>query len=409
MVKWKELSLRVRYSVLGVGVATTLVALAAGLQPAGLLILPGTITSNLCAPGVCAASSGPGGTQPANTVYAGPPTGAAAIPSFRVLQPIDIPILQDTGIQLSTSLDGYTYQSAWNAYVQSLITETTCNTPLTCPTGTDSGTGHQTITFSLTGPVVINTNASSAPTAPTTNAYQYVCADTLTCTDDIDDFAASRRVLGRRWDGTNASPSAVGAAEPGIGIAARFYDGSSMPTSDEAYIWLITSQAQTSSHHGTGMDFYTTPNNTTSAQHQARMDASGGIEMYSAGSAPTGGDEGGGTINLAKGAWINGAPYPGTPGTTFTVSGCGTAGSVTGGAAAGSFTIGTGASSCTFTITINGATGAAAAHGWVVHAVDATKAITCTDSTTVSTTTVVFVCGGTPATSDLVKFFAVPY
>jgi len=96
-------------------------------------------------------------------------------------------------------------------------------------------------------------------------------------------------------------------------------------------------------------------------------------------------------------------------GTAFTVSGCGTAAAVTGGASAGSFTVGTGATNCTFTVTLNGATGLTAPHGWVADADDTTANIHCVNSTTVSTTTVVFVCTGTIATSDLIKFLAVAY
>lgn len=96
-------------------------------------------------------------------------------------------------------------------------------------------------------------------------------------------------------------------------------------------------------------------------------------------------------------------------GTTFTVSGCGTAGSVTGGASAGTFTVGTGTTNCTFTVTINGATGLTAAHGWIANADDTTAGIHCINSATVSATTVIFVCTGTVATNDVIKFTAMAY
>jgi hypothetical protein len=96
-------------------------------------------------------------------------------------------------------------------------------------------------------------------------------------------------------------------------------------------------------------------------------------------------------------------------GTTFTVSGCGTAGSVTGGSAAGSFTVGTGTTNCTFTITLNGASGSTAAHGWILNMDDVTAGIHCINSTTVSTTTAVGVCTGTVATNDVIKFSATGY
>ncbi len=101
---------------------------------------------------------------------------------------------------------------------------------------------------------------------------------------------------------------------------------------------------------------------------------------------------------------------PVTVGTTrFTVSGCGTAGSVTGSGTAGSFTVGTGTLNCTFTVTLNGSTGLTATHGWVANADDTTAEIHCMNSTTVSTTTVVFTCMGQIGTSDLIIFTAWAY
>lgn len=92
-------------------------------------------------------------------------------------------------------------------------------------------------------------------------------------------------------------------------------------------------------------------------------------------------------------------------GSAFTVSGCGTAGSITGGASAGSFTVGTGTTNCTFTVT----PGLTAPHGWIANADDTTANIHCVNSTTVSATTMVFVCTGTIGTTDLIKFSGVEY
>jgi hypothetical protein len=95
--------------------------------------------------------------------------------------------------------------------------------------------------------------------------------------------------------------------------------------------------------------------------------------------------------------------------TTFTVSGCGTAGSVTGNGTAGTFTVGTGAGTCTFVFTINGATGMTATHGWIANVDDATAKLHCENTATVSTTTANVICNATVTTGDLITFKADPY
>jgi hypothetical protein len=101
---------------------------------------------------------------------------------------------------------------------------------------------------------------------------------------------------------------------------------------------------------------------------------------------------------------------PLTGGTTFTVSGCGTAGSVSGAGASGTFTVGTGASTCTFVFTINGATGMTAPHGWVANVDDVTAKIHCENNGTVaSTTTATVICNSTVTTGDLITFSAVAF
>ena len=96
-------------------------------------------------------------------------------------------------------------------------------------------------------------------------------------------------------------------------------------------------------------------------------------------------------------------------GIPVTISGCGTAGSIHGNGVAGDFTVGTGAVNCTFTVTLNGASGLTAQTGWIANADDTTAGIHCVNGTTVSTTTVVFTCTGTVLTSDLIKFSAAAY
>jgi hypothetical protein len=93
-------------------------------------------------------------------------------------------------------------------------------------------------------------------------------------------------------------------------------------------------------------------------------------------------------------------------GTTFTVSGCGSAGAITGGSFAGSFTVGTGATPCTFVITMNGATGYTAPNGWACHGSDITTGIDLFQSATSTTTCSI---KGNASTSDTIVFSATAY
>ena len=256
---------------------------------------------------VGSSSTGGGGTIPpssaaANTVWAGPTSGGSGAPSFRTLVTGDIPVIPDTSVSLSTPLQGQSYQSGFNSVVSSDIFTMT-------PTANQIGinTSGTTMTFSLSPPFIVNNNAASAPTAPTGNAFQYVTQDAANGTWDIDVFGASGRYLCRGWGGTNASQSAVGAAVVDCGLAGRAYDGTSIPAVDEASVQTITSQVQTSTHHGHAIYFNTTTNNTTSSHLAASVQASGSLLLNdSSGTAPTGGDCGAGCENVATAYQVNG-------------------------------------------------------------------------------------------------------
>ena len=101
-----------------------------------------------------------------------------------------------------------------------------------------------------------------------------------------------------------------------------------------------------------------------------------------------------------------GAPIPGTPGTTFTVSGCGVAGSVTGGPTAGTFICGTGGSTVTLIFTIGGS--AQALHGWVPNVDDVTSGLHCPATGSFATGIANAKCT-LITTSDLISFSAVPF
>lgn len=125
------------------------------LKPAPTIILPGTITANLCAPGVCAGSGG-GGTIPpssaaANSFWRGPTSGSAAAPSFGQLVTVDLPTVNDTGVALTTPQGGESWLSGFVAKDRSYWTEYTCDAPLACAFGLNPTTGNQTIELSTSG------------------------------------------------------------------------------------------------------------------------------------------------------------------------------------------------------------------------------------------------------------------
>jgi len=139
---------RLTWGLAGVFVATMVAAWAAGLQPAALLILPGTITSNLCAPNVCNSGGGAPGTvtsvgmtapawltvggspitssgtiaitgtaEAANTALMGPSSGAAAAMAPRLFSLNDMPV----GVEQTANkgvANGYTGLDS-SAYVAS--------------------------------------------------------------------------------------------------------------------------------------------------------------------------------------------------------------------------------------------------------------------------------------------------
>lgn len=303
-------------------------AMAAGLQPAPLVILPGTITANLCAPNVCNGGGGAPGTVTnfsagsatglfstsvtnptttpslsfnltqvsANQFWGGASAGGSGAPGYRFLTEGDIPSIGSAHIYLTTPLFSQSTQDGFNSTIAGDVYQfvSTAHQVAVTP-----GTGTQT--FSLDFPLQFNANTSGGiPTGVTSPVAQYVCQDSANCTWDTDVFAGSARYLGRRWDGTDGSQSAVGAAAVGAGLAVRSFDGTNMPAADEAAFQLLTTQLQTTSNHGHGWQIVVTQNNTTTQHTAVTGYSTGGVAFNtSAGAAPTGGDPGAGGINTA--------------------------------------------------------------------------------------------------------------
>lgn len=226
----------------------------------------------------------------------------------------------DTNVLVTGGQLGAANQAQLNATLAGAysIPEPTAN-QISVTAGTSGGIG--TWMFALAPPFIVNANATTTglPAAPTGNAFQYMGVDSANTTWDLDCFGGSCRYLGRVWGGTLASQTAVGAAVVGNGIAQRSFDGTSMPTVDEASFQTITTQIQTATHHGHGCQITTTANNTTSSHTAVTCNASGGIALNdSSGSAPTGGDPGAGGLNAAGAIQVNGVAVASTASPTFT-------------------------------------------------------------------------------------------
>jgi hypothetical protein len=139
------------------------------------------------------------GVQADNVVWAGPASGAAAAPTFRLLGSTDIP-----------------------------------TTLLTART--------------------INLNAAAAPTPVTGTVLQLISADSSSGSVEDDSFAGSPIYIGRRADGTGAAPSAVQTNDVLAGFSARPYDGSAYASSSVANVQAVALENFTTAHHGTGVN-----------------------------------------------------------------------------------------------------------------------------------------------------------
>ena len=113
----------------------------------------------------------------ANAFCGGPASGSPAALDCRALVAADIPIILDTGIQLSTPLGGQTYLSSFLALDRSYWTEYTCDTPLVCTFGTNATTGNQTLELSTSGNFVqtqvVAAGASSFTTSSRTHTIHF--------------------------------------------------------------------------------------------------------------------------------------------------------------------------------------------------------------------------------------------
>lgn len=164
---------------------------------------------------------------------------------------------------------------AWSAIgggggAVSSITGTSGQITVTPTTGAAVASLPATITSNetLSGTVIhtaalkINLNAASLPTAQTGTELQIGNADTVASRIEIDGFGATAYTSSIRFDGTNASPTAIQSGEEIGGYNAWGYTGSSV-VGPRAALRAYASQNWTTGAQGTKVDIATTPNGAT--------------------------------------------------------------------------------------------------------------------------------------------------
>jgi hypothetical protein len=172
----------------------------------------------------------------------------------------------------------------------------------------------QTNTF--VQPQILNLNAGAAPAfLGSGTAWQIVGADTTPIRYEIQSFGQVGYLATMRYDGTNGARTAVTTGEPLGGMQSWGYDGSAPGVT--SVIRGAAAQPWTTSAHGSYVDIYATPLNSTAggSSGPVRVNPSGGLSVGS----PTGnaggqitGDMGAGTVNVATGFYVNGAAIPTT-------------------------------------------------------------------------------------------------
>ena len=143
----------------------------------------------------------------------------------------------------------------------------------------------------------IKVNAAAFFTAQTGTLYRQANLDATENVMALDSAASANRFHGRRSEGTMASPSATGPGSPILSVAAFGWDSTNTwraATAPDARINFVTAEAYTATAHGTKFNLDTTPIGSITVQTSMTVGPSGVMV-----GAPTGGDKGTGTINVA--------------------------------------------------------------------------------------------------------------
>lgn len=198
----------------------------------------------------------------------------------------------------------------------------------------------------------------------------------------FDGFSANAAIFGRNATGTIASPGASTNTQNFFTFQGFGHQGGANGYGAVSVAMNFTPDETFSlTAHGSRVDFFTTPDGTTTLTNSLRLAAN----------------------SLTQGVGFASA----APGATkFTITGC-SAGTTVGGATAGQFASGT-TGTCTVVITMNGATGLTAPNGWACSASDITAGHLAVFTQSASTPTTCTI-SATTTSGDTVVFHAMGY
>jgi hypothetical protein len=199
-----------------------------------------------------------------------------------------------------------------------------------------AGGANQNITMAPSGSGVVRlTRNAASPAAFDNTVFHVVGANSTNAILLFDAFQANPTIIGRRAQGTAASPSATGAEQTLLFLGGIGYGETEYPTVNKALIILRTSEAWTDSAQGAYIRFETTPNGSTTRAEAARLyrnllvggttdiDGGGGLKLFgstAATSTTSGALQVVGGMGIGGAAHIGGLIVAGSGATTLTDS-----------------------------------------------------------------------------------------
>jgi hypothetical protein len=170
--------------------------------------------------------------------------------------------------------------------------------------GATLGLLNGTLTFSgvvtHTANLIVNETGGTMPAAQTGSVLQIGNVDATITQAEADAFGAAAHFSSVRWDGTNASPTALLSGDA-IGSLNAFGYNSAAVVGPQAAFRTYAAQNWSVGANGTYADIATTPDGSTTLTQVIEFQNDGGMTTP----AVTGGDKGAGTINMA-GCYVEG-------------------------------------------------------------------------------------------------------
>jgi hypothetical protein len=212
--------------------------------------------------------------------------------------------------------------------IKTTTTGTGVVTALGINTGSAGAFGVTNLAQTWSAVQTISLNAGALPAA--TANFRVGGANATSNILVLDSFGGNNNLAMRRSDGTAASPTALQSTDVIGGLFGFGYGATGYSAANRVAIQIFAEQNWTDTAQGTGINFATTLNGTTTVLERLRIANDGGITIHDvSGVAPTGGSKGPGTINTTGSHYINNVALPTLAGTN-TWSGTQTFGAIIG-------------------------------------------------------------------------------